>query len=59
MYRVTVWEDDEKTVTEYDDEDELRDLVEICLDDLERGAITSFVVSRISKGSYKKPFWEK
>ncbi len=59
MYRITIYENDEKTVQEHGDEDEMRDHVDNCLDDLEEGNISSFVVSRISKGTYKKPFWEK
>ena len=59
MYRVTIYEYEEKTVFECEDEDEMRDHVETCIDDLESGSITAFVVSRVSDSIYKEPFWEK
>ncbi len=62
MYRLTIYENDgEKTVDEYpqDDIGLLRSVIGDAMNDLENRAITSFVVSRVSKGSYKKPFLEK
>ena len=59
MYRVTIYEYEEKTVFECEDEDEMRDHVETCIDDLESGSITSFVVSTVTGGVQIRPFWEK
>jgi hypothetical protein len=60
MYRLTVYMNDgEKTVDEFEDEDELREQVESSVNDLENREIKSFVVSRVSGKSYEKPFWEK
>ena len=61
MYRITIYDKEgEKSVLhEGRDEDELRDMVESCVNDLENKDIRSFVVSRVSGGTYKTPFWEK
>uniref|UniRef100_A0A6M3L508 Uncharacterized protein n=1 Tax=viral metagenome TaxID=1070528 RepID=A0A6M3L508_9ZZZZ len=61
MYRITIYDKEgEKSVLhEGRDEDELRDMVESCVNDLENKEIRSFVVSRVSGGTFKKPFWEK
>ena len=58
MYRLTIYEGDEKTVDEYSDEDELREAVEYALNDIEKKAIKTFSVSWISAKTYTKPFWE-
>jgi hypothetical protein len=60
MYRLTIYANDgEKTVDEFEDEDELREQVESSVNDLENREIKSFVVSRVSGRTYEKPFWEK
>jgi len=60
MYRLTIYERDEKTTDEFDDEDDMREAVDIALNDLEKKSIKTFSVSWISEGgSYQKPFWEK
>jgi len=61
MYRITLYEGDDKSVEEFDDEDDMRDRVDQCLDDLENKSIKSFTVSWISQNRYPidKPFWEK
>lgn len=60
MYRLTIYlNDGEKTVDEFEDEDELRENVESSVNDLENREIKSFVVSRVSGKTYEKPFWEK
>ena len=47
LYRITIYTaDNEKDVFEMDDEDEFYDLVQDCLRDLEKGEITSFVISK-------------
>ena len=58
MYRLTIYEGDEKTIDEYSDEDELREAVEDALNDIEKKAIKTFSVSWISGKTYTKPFWE-
>ena len=58
MYRLTIYEGDEKTIDEYSDEDELREAVEDALNDIEKKAIKTFTVSWISNKTYTKPFWE-
>ena len=59
MYRLTIYEGNEKTVDEFDDEDELREAVESALNDIEKKAIKTFSVSWISAKTYTKPFWEE
>ena len=59
MYRLTIYEGDEKTVDEFADEDELREAVEDALNDIEKKAIKTFSVSWISGKTYTKPFWEE
>ena len=59
MYRTTAYINGEKTVDEHEDEDAMREEVEILLNDLEKGAINSFTVSRISKGTHHSPWWER
>jgi len=59
MYRITIYEGDQKTTDEYQDEDDMRDSVDKCLDDLEAHRIKTFSVSWLSEGRYQKPFWEK
>ena len=61
MYRVTIYEGSDKSVEEFDDEDDLRNRVDDCLDDIEAKRIKTFSVSWISESKpfYKKPFWEK
>jgi hypothetical protein len=61
MYRITIYEGGEKSVEEFSDEDDMRDRVDQCLNDLENGSINSFTTSRISQGRYPidTPFWEK
>ena len=58
MYRLTIYEGDEKTVDEFADEDELREAIEDALNDIEKKAIKTFSVSWISGKTYTKPFWE-
>ena len=58
MYRLTIYEGNEKTVDEFDDEDELREAVESALNDIEKKVIKTFSVSWISAKTYTKPFWE-
>ena len=59
LYRITLYPG--KDVTELDDEDDLRDYVDNCLDDVEKKSIKSFTVSWISEkgGPLQKPFWEE
>lgn len=59
-YRITIYQDSLKDIYETDDEDEVRDQVDSCLDDLEKKSIKSFTVSWISEKapSINKPFWE-
>ena len=59
MYKLSIWQNDEKSVEEFDDEDELRERVDDCLNDIDKKAIKTFTVSWISQGSYVKPWWEK
>ena len=60
MYRITIYEGSDKSVEEFDDEDDMRNRVDDCLNDVEAKRLKSFTVSWISKGGpYKKPFWEK
>lgn len=59
MYRLTIYEGDNKSVDEFEDEDDLRSAVDDALNDIERKAIKTFSVSWISKGTYNKPFWEE
>lgn len=59
MYRITLYHNNEKTIDEMSDEDEMRGAVEKCLNDLEAREISSFTVSWISKHHYDIPFWEK
>lgn len=55
-----IYEGNIKTSDEYEDEDELREAINDCLNDLEHKNIKTFCVSWISKGGfYKKPFWEE
>ena len=58
MYRLTIYQGDQKTVNEISDEDELREAVESALNDIENKAIKTFTVSWINQGTYQKPFWE-
>jgi len=58
MYRLTIYEGNEKTVDEFDDEDDLREAVESALNDVEKKVIKTFSVSWISAKTYTKPFWE-
>lgn len=46
-------------ISEFADEDDMRDFVDSCLNDLENRSISSFTVSRLSQNRYQKPFWEK
>ena len=57
MYRLTIYDHEDKTVIELDDEDELREVVDSALNDIEKKAIKTFSVSWISKKTYQKPFW--
>lgn len=60
MYKIMIYEGNIKTSDEYEDEDELREAINDCLNDLEHKNIKTFCVSWISKGGfYKKPFWEE
>ncbi len=59
MYRTTVYIKGEKTIDEHENEDDMREEVDSLLNDLEKGSINSFTVSRISRGTYHKPWWEK
>ncbi len=59
MYRLTIYEGDEKTIDEYSDEDELREAVEDALNDIEKKAIKTFSVSWISGKTYTIPVWEE
>jgi len=59
LYRLTIYENNEKSIDEFEDEDDLREAVETALDDIERKAIKTFSVSWLSEGIYRKPFWEK
>ena len=58
MYRLTIYEGDEKDVDDIEDEDDLREAVESALNDIEKKAIKTFSVSWISGKTYTKPFWE-
>lgn len=58
MYRITIYEVEQKTVDEMEDEDELRSAVDSALNDIEGKHINSFTVSRISKNNYSRPWWE-
>ena len=58
MYRITMYQQDEKFVNEVEDEDELRDAVTAALDDIEQKQIKTFSVSWLSDKTYKKGFWE-
>ena len=58
MYRITIYQENEKTVGEFDDEDDLREAVEAAINDIEKKAIKTFSVSWISDKTYTKPFWE-
>lgn len=58
MYRLTIYDHEDKTVIELDDEDELREVVDSALDDIEKETIKTFSVSWISKKTPRqKPFW--
>ena len=62
MYRLTIYENDgEKTVDECSDEDDLKDMVDMAMNDIEQKAIKTFSVSWISEKRFipEKPFWEK
>lgn len=59
MYRLTIYQRDEKSVDEIEDEDELREAVESALNDVEHKRIKTFSVSWISEKRYQKPFWEE
>jgi hypothetical protein len=60
MYRLTIYANDgEKIVDEFEDEEELRDAIDIVTDDLSARNIKSFVASRVSGKAYEKPFWER
>lgn len=59
MYRLTIYQRDEKSVDEFGDEDELRDAVDSALDDVEHKRVKTFSVSWISGKTYQKPFWEE
>ena len=59
MYRLTIYQRDEKSVDEFGDEDELRDAVDSALNDIEHKRIKTFSVSWISGKTYQKPFWEE
>jgi len=48
----------EKTVEEFEDEDDLREAVDVALNDIEKKAIKTFSVSWIGAKTYTKPFWE-
>ena len=58
MYRLTIYEMNEKTVEEFEDEDDLREAVDVALNDIEKKAIKTFSVSWIGAKTYTKPFWE-
>jgi len=62
MYRLTIYEQgSEKTIDEFEDEDELRGAVDTALNDIESKSIKTFSVSWLSKSTYtpETPFWEK
>ena len=61
MYRITYYDfsTNTKTVEEFNDEDDMRETVDMCLNDIENKAIRAFTVSTISGKVYEKPFWEK
>lgn len=59
MYRLTIYEGDKKSVDEFKDEDDLRESVDLALNDIEHKRIKTFSVSWISGRTYEKPFWEK
>lgn len=59
MYRITIYQQDEKFVNELEDEDELRDAVTAALDDVEQKQIKTFSVSWLSEKPHRsKGFWE-
>ena len=58
LYRMTIYEHGDKTVDEFTDEDELREVVDGAMNDIEQKAIKTFSVSWISKQTHEKPFWE-
>lgn len=61
MYRITTYGyDEKKDVIEFEDEDSLREFAGDCINDLEKKAIKTFIVSRIAHNfPLQKPFWEK
>ena len=59
MYRMTIYQQDEKFVSEIDDEDELRDAVASAVDDIEQKQIKTFSVSWLSANTHTKPFWDE
>ena len=62
LYRLTIYDNGaNKSVEEFDDEDDLRDRIDDALNDIEKKAIKTFSVSWISESRYptSKPFWEK
>ena len=52
-------EDGEKEVTEEEEYSVMAETVMDCLKDISSGSIKGFTVSKLSVGSYQKPFWEK
>ena len=61
MYRITIYDKDgqKNIILETKDEDEMRETVDTCINDLENTEIRGLLVSRLSEGRYQKPFWEK
>ena len=60
MYKIVSYDyENNKTVDEVSDETELKDLVDLYLNDLEISSLKTFTVSRVKEGLSQKPFWEK
>ncbi len=64
MYRITIYprrNRNEKRVSEFRDEDELRDAVDGAINDIENKTIKTFMVSWLSDSTFTPdtPFWEK
>ncbi|RLC88839.1 MAG: hypothetical protein DRJ03_00960 [Chloroflexi bacterium] len=60
MYKLTIYEGDNKSVEDIQDEDELRERIDNCLDDLEARNIKTVIISWVSQRfPPEKPFWEK
>lgn len=58
IYKLSIWQNDEKTVEEFDDEDEMRDRVNDCINDLEHKTIKTFAVSWISQYTHDQEYWK-